>query len=161
MRSAAENIINSINRLRGFSPLGFLLYLSVKISNKEITVTGGCNGCGACCRSLCLDNGEGWIRHLKKFQKVVEEDDSFSCFKVIGRDSNGFLLFSCSHLGVDGKCLVYEHRFSFCRSFPDKNLLFCGGKLPSGCGYKFKIVKPFSKFLKKEIKGQSEKSSDT
>lgn len=157
MRSRKGKVRKIISRLREFSLLGFLVFIWLKLMNKEIMVTGRCNGCGACCKSLCLDDGEGWVRSEEAFFNFVQQEGAFSCFQIIGRDAHGFLLFRCDHLDEYGKCRNYEKRFMFCRNFPDKNLLFCGGKLPKGCGYQFKAVKPFLKILEQEIKVKDEK----
>ena len=149
--SMRNKISNSVQKLKSFTCVGLVKYTILKLRNKQILIGGSCNSCGACCRSLCLDAGNGWIKKHEEFKRVVEENLQYSCFEIIGKDNSGFLLFRCNLLTADGKCGNYKERFQFCQSFPDRNLPFCGGKLPAGCGYYFQVGVPFAKILKKTI----------
>lgn len=158
MNSYISKIIQSF---KDFTIVGFLNFTILKLTNREILIGGSCQCCGACCRSLCLDDGKGWIRKEKDFKVVVEDNPAYSCFQIIGKDNSGYLLFRCTSLLDNGKCGRYENRFQFCKDFPDRNLPFCGGELPKGCGYVFRSVVPFSKILDKEIDKSNEKNSHT
>ncbi|PHR29049.1 MAG: zinc/iron-chelating domain-containing protein [Desulfotalea sp.] len=155
MKSRVQKIIAN---LREFSVVGFLYYLILKLRRREVMIGGSCHLCGACCRSLSLDDGDGWIRNRRAFVAVVACNPEYSCFEIIGADNSGFLLFRCTLISDDGKCTNYEKRFQFCQDFPDKNLPFCGGGLPAGCGYKFLTVIPFSKILTETIDKKNEKN---
>lgn len=146
-----NKISNIIRKLKGFTCVGLVNYTILRLRNKQILIGGSCHSCGACCRSLCLDDGSGWIKNKKDYAGIVEEHPQYSCFEIIGQDNSGFLLFRCSLLTAEGKCGNYADRFQFCREFPDRNLPFCGGKLPAGCGYYFQSVVPFAKILNETI----------
>lgn len=150
-----------IQYFRDFTIVGFIHFTILKLTKRKIFIAGSCNCCGTCCRSLCLDDGKGWIRREKDFNTVVKENPDYSCFKIIGRDNCGYLLFRCSLILENGKCGKYDSRFQFCKDFPDPKLPFCGGQLPNGCGYVFKSVVPFSKILSEEIDKTNEKNSHT
>ncbi|MFT5698234.1 MAG: hypothetical protein ACI8ZB_001088 [Desulforhopalus sp.] len=156
-----KRIARVIQSLKDFTIVGFTHYIILKLRKKEIIIGGSCHCCGDCCRRLSLDDGNGWIRSKKKFAVVVSANPQYKCFEIIGTDNNGYLLFACTLLSDDGKCGDYSNRFQFCRDFPDKNLIFCGGGLPSGCGYRFQSVVPFAKILNETIEKTNEKSPDT
>lgn len=147
-----EFIIHFLEKLRNVSLLGFLRYLRLRLFGKTILVTGTCNGCGTCCKSISLESGGGWIRSEKKFERIVEDFPQYSRFEIIDRDNQGFLLFNCSWVTPEGICRDYENRLPLCKAFPETSLVFSGGKLPQNCGYKFSEVVPFEKILSREMK---------
>lgn len=134
-----------------FSLRGILYYIYLKIRRRSILVAGTCRGCGTCCRRISLEGPHGWLRSNKKFATLADKNPDYSRFAIIGKDSDGFLLFACSWLTADGVCQNYENRLALCRNFPESSLVFAGGRLPSGCGYRFAEVVPFASILKKEI----------
>lgn len=150
---------NLIQCIRGFTLPGLIRYLVMKMRRKELLVQGRCSCCGLCCQNLSLDDGTGWIRRIEDFERIVIKNPQYTCFKVIGRDSFGVLQFKCSHLSADNRCTNYQERFQFCIDFPDKNLVFCGGGLPQGCGYHITTVTPFSNVLTSSVKAYNEKNS--
>lgn len=135
-----------------FSLLGFLRFLRLQLMGKTVLVTGHCTNCGKCCRSISLEHSEGWLRDEKKFAAITVDYPEYKRFEIIGKDSQGFLLFRCSWLTTEGLCRDHEKRLPLCRNFPEKSLFFCGGSLPSGCGYSLSEVVPFEKELKKAMK---------
>jgi hypothetical protein len=147
--------------MRGYTIIGLLRLFMMKMRKQQVLVTGGCRSCGACCRKLSLDDGRGWIRSEKQFASILSESPDYRCFEIIGRDSSGILLFSCTHSTEEGLCGTYETRFRFCKEFPDKNLIFCGGGLPSGCGYNLHTGVPFSTILQSTLDKHNEKNPDT
>ena len=157
--------IKSIKTLKGifkdFTFAGFVTYSILRWRKREILVAGSCKCCGACCRSLSLDDGNGWIRDPKDFWAIVKEKPQYGCFEIVGKDNSGYVLFRCTLVLEDGRCGKYEERFQFCHDFPDRNLPFCGGKLPAGCGYVFQSVEPFAKVLNETIDRKDEKNSHT
>lgn len=135
-----------------FSLLGIYKYFSLKLRGKSIIVTGSCRACGACCRSICLEGREGWLRSQKAFNEVIIRYPEYRRFEIIGKDHQGFLLFNCTWCTVLGNCADYENRLPLCDNFPESSLVFSGGQLPVNCGYRFTEVVPFEKILKQEIK---------
>jgi uncharacterized protein len=140
--------------LSTYSPLGLIRYLRMMLMGKELLVTGSCNCCGNCCRKINLEGVRGWLRSEKDFHEVVEDYPEYLRFEICGKDDQGFLQFSCTWLNDQGLCRDHENRLLLCTNFPDKSLHFCGGKLPSGCGYSIVEVRPFDKYLEDEVKGK-------
>jgi len=137
---------------RSFSLAGICKYLSLKVRGKSVLVTGHCLGCGRCCRSISLEGRNGWVRSFAVFDEIVKKYPEYARFKIIGKDQQGFLLFRCNWCTPQGRCRDYRNRLSLCRNFPASSLMFAGGCLPTGCGYRFTEVVPFEKILKKELK---------
>jgi hypothetical protein len=138
--------------LRSFSLAGIARFLFLKIRGKSILVTGSCRGCGACCKSICLEGASGWLRSQKEFQEIVKKYSEYKRFEIIGKDQQGLLLFRCSWCTAQGTCLDYDNRLPLCRNFPESSLVFAGGSLPDNCGYSFVEVVPFAKILQRELK---------
>ena len=146
------NFSHFFKKVKNASFLGYIRYLRLKVTGKTVIVTGRCNGCGTCCRSISLEHEGGWIRNEKTFDRIVKNYPEYDRFKVIGNDNQGFLLFNCSWITSEGICRDYENRLRLCEDFPETSLVFCGGQLPRNCGYCFAEVVPFDKILKKELK---------
>lgn len=140
-----------INRFRSISFAGLCRYLFLKLRGKSILVTGSCSSCGTCCRSISLEGSNGWLRSERDYDDIVLKYPEYERFQLTGKDSQGFLLFSCKWISPLGTCLQYEERLPLCRGFPESSLLFSGGKLPPNCGYRFVEVVPFEQYLKKEM----------
>jgi hypothetical protein len=140
-----------LKTLRTYSLKGTIRYLFLKIRGRELVVRGQCVGCGKCCQKLSLEGSNGWLRSMDDFTRICKDRTEFRRFSPNGKDSQGFLIFSCDWCTTEGKCTNYEQRLQLCKDFPDKGLLFCGGSLPEGCGFRFEIVKPFRGMLKKEM----------
>jgi hypothetical protein len=136
---------------RGFTLTGILDALWLRLCGRELLITGHCNGCGDCCRRLSLYGDSGWLRNMKDFQETLRDSPEYSRFSCIGKDEDGFLIFSCDWCGDDGLCRDYEHRLPLCRNFPEKSLRFCGGSLPVHCSYSISEVRPFAGVLAGEI----------
>jgi len=135
-----------------FSLVALLWQIRLKITGKTILLSGTCKGCGACCQKLNLEVAGGWIRSDVHFQEMIVDHPEFSRFKIIGKDEKGYLQFSCSWLTSEGSCQDYQRRLAICRNFPETSLVFCGGGLPEGCGYRFHEGIPFDKVLEREKK---------
>lgn len=142
--------------LSSYSFLGLIRYLRMKCMGKELLVTGSCRSCGNCCRKINLEGQGGWLRSEDDFLAVVKDYPEYERFTLTGRDEQGFLQFSCTWLTDDGLCRDHKNRLPLCKNFPDKSLHFCGGALPPGCGYSIIEVRPFSKYLKEEVKEKGE-----
>lgn len=149
-----------IHHLRDFTVVGLMHYSWLKLARKELAVTGSCHCCGNCCRALNLEGPHGWLRSAVAFASLVDRNPEFSRFEVTGKDSCGYLLFRCRRVDADGLCTDYEDRPSVCREFPHKDLLFCGGMLPTGCGYKFIEIKSFHHVLIGKMKKEGMHKKD-
>jgi uncharacterized protein len=136
-----------LKHFRILSLPGLVRYLFVRMRGKSILVTGSCRGCGMCCRNISLEGREGWLRSEKAFYEIVIHHPDYRRFAITGKDSQGFLLFSCTWSTPEGTCRDHENRLSLCRKFPESSLVFAGGRLPLTCGYRFVEVVPFQKFL--------------
>lgn len=141
-------ILQSISK---YSFVGFLRYLRLKIMGKELLITGACQSCGKCCRKINLEGVGGWFRSKEDFLEAIKDYPDYKRFEITGKDEQGFLLFSCNWLTDTGHCRDHDNRLELCKSFPDKNLYYCGGTLPSGCGYSIREVRPFKKYLSDEV----------
>ncbi|MEN8190223.1 MAG: YkgJ family cysteine cluster protein [Thermodesulfobacteriota bacterium] len=155
--------LRKLRRIAEFTPWGLVRFLRLKLTGRELMVSGSCSGCGKCCRKINLEASTGWIRSQEQFQAMVRDHPEFARFEVIGKDEYGCLQFSCSWLTEEGLCRDHENRLWVCRDFPDKNLVFCGGGLPSGCGYRIVEVRPFERTLNEVMKSRSgdEKNTDS
>nr|WP_320114876.1 YkgJ family cysteine cluster protein [uncultured Desulfuromonas sp.] len=117
------------------SIVGWWRHLRLRLTGKELILTGKCRQCGACCRRLQLEQGRRWLRSPRAFKRLVRDHPEFDRFEICGRDSQGLLVFNCTLLGADNRCRDYDNRPQLCRDFPHKGIFFCGGALPPGCGY--------------------------
>lgn len=135
-----------------FTFSGFIRWLKAKVLGRDIILTGGCRRCGTCCKKLSLNIKGSWISSARRFNKLVRDNPDYERFKIIGRDSHGFLEFACTWLREDGTCKDYESRLRICREFPDKDMFFMNGVLPSGCGYGVEQGVPFGDILEKQMK---------
>jgi uncharacterized protein len=136
-----------LTQVRCYSLHGVIRSLLLHLRGKSILVTGSCRQCGSCCRSISLEGRHGWLRSEKAFQEIIEDYPEYGRFVIIGKDTDGFLLFSCNWHTAEGGCSDYENRLSLCRKFPESSLVFAGGRLPPTCGYGFAEVVPFKKVL--------------
>ncbi len=151
VKSSREKCQRFLQGLRFFSLAGISKFLFLKVRGKSILRTGSCRGCGACCRSICLEGASGWLRSQEAFLKIVVKYPEYKRFEIIGKDQQGLLFFSCNWCTPQGTCLDYDHRLPLCRNFPESSLVFSGGSLPDNCGYSFVEVVPFAKILRREI----------
>ncbi len=133
--------------LSRYSLLGLIRYFRLRITGRELLVTGSCNSCGNCCRKINLEGHRGWLRREEDFAVMLQEYPEYERFRISGKDDMGFLQFSCSWLTDEGICRDHDSRLPLCRNFPDKTLHFCGGTVPPGCGYLINEVRPFSSYL--------------
>ncbi len=141
-------------QLSSYSLTGLLTCLWLRLRGKSILVTGSCRGCGSCCRRINLEGPQGWLRSEEVFTRLLRDNPEYRRFEVTGGDEQGFLLFSCSWLTAAGSCRQHDHRLPLCRRFPEKSLIFAGGGLPAGCGYRFVVTEPFAKVLARAERGR-------
>lgn len=110
---------------------------------------GACNRCGKCCSDIYLVFGQQTINSLEMFEDIQRTNPEYQYFRpqLNESDENG-LLFQCMHLQPDNTCGVYDQRPSFCRKYPSEHSLLMGGKLATGCGYQFRLLKTFQDVLR-------------
>jgi Fe-S-cluster containining protein len=152
-----ETLYETLAGFKKYSLLGWFRYFRMKIQGKKVEVHGSCRLCGKCCRKISLEAAGRWLRKEADFAKVVKKYPEYERFTIVGRDLQGFLLFTCSWFSPEGICKDHENRLSICSDFPNVTLYFTGGEVPMGCGYAFKEVVPFSSILQKEIIAADEK----
>jgi uncharacterized cysteine cluster protein YcgN (CxxCxxCC family) len=137
---------------------GWWRHLRLRLTGKELILTGKCRQCGACCQRLQLEQSRRWLRSRRAFKRLVRDHPEFSRFAISGRDNQGLLVFNCQMLGTDNRCHDYANRPQLCRDFPHKGIFFCGGALPPGCGFTLSEGVPFSRRLED---AQHNKSSES
>ena len=147
-----EELFRLMGKFSSFSLQGICRYLWLRLRGKSILVVGSCHGCGRCCRSISLEGTEGWLRSENSFQRIVGIYPEYQRFEIIGRDRQGFLLFNCTWCTPQGTCRDYDRRLPLCSNYPESSLVFAGGRLLSGCGYRFAEVVPFNKILKQALR---------
>lgn len=151
-----------ILKLRKYSIQGWLRFFRLKIQRKKVVVVGSCSMCGKCCQRISLEAGGRWLRRESDFERVLMNNPEYQRFTIVGRDSQGFLLFSCSWFTTAGICREHNNRLDICRSYPDRDLYFIGGRMIKGCGYAFQEIVPFSTILEQELNATEEsRSPDT
>src|SRR5438093_10170493 len=96
---------------------------------------GSCNGCGACCRVIVLEQSPEEVRQMAALTRVlgIPSDHSFAAahWQPITRAEamrqNPFYtsrlppdahLYTCDRLAADGRCTAYEERPLVCRGYP-------------------------------------------
>jgi len=96
---------------------------------------GECNGCGACCRVLMLEQSPEEIQRMATLTRIlgIPSDHVFAAanWRPLTRaealERNPFYVsrlgpdvhfYSCDRLGSDGRCTVYEERPLVCRGYP-------------------------------------------
>lgn len=147
-----KSLYSSLARLKRYSLLGWFRWFRLKMQGKAVVIEGSCLMCGRCCRRVSLEAGGRWLRNEADFRRVLKRNPEYGRFKPVDRDSQGFLLFSCSWYQPEGGiCSDHENRLPVCRNFPDKDLYFTGGEVSEGCGYRFREVVPFASILHTEM----------
>jgi Fe-S-cluster containining protein len=109
--------------------------------------TGACTQCGQCCSNIYLVHGEQTINSLPLFEELQATTPDYASFVPIDADSEGNLLFCCTHLQVDKRCGIYDTRPDFCRRYPSEQGMLMGAKLAADCGYQFRLLKSFQTVL--------------
>jgi Fe-S-cluster containining protein len=96
---------------------------------------GKCNGCGACCRVLTLEQSPAEVRQMAALTQVlgIPSDHAFAArhwhplTRAEAMRRNPFYtsrlppdahLYACDRLGDDGRCTAYEERPLVCRGYP-------------------------------------------
>ncbi len=155
-------LCNALSRFKTFTLVGLYRFIKLRILGKEVRIEGECLMCGQCCQEISLEVNGLWIRNRKQFERAVRRNQEYDRFVIVGRDPQGFLLFTCDwYLPESRLCGDYEHRPSICREFPQPSLYFSGGDVPRGCGYRFAIGAPFASILEEEMKKHHDTPPDS
>ena len=111
--------------------------------------TGSCNRCGKCCTNIYLVYKHQTITSVEMFEEIKAQHPEYESFKPLPTDQQAEdgLLFQCAQLQADNTCGDYQNRPDFCRNYPSEQSLLIGGKLATGCGYKFRLLKNFQQVL--------------
>ncbi len=100
-----------------------------------MATAGECNGCGACCKVITLEQSWEEIGQIALLTRVlgIPSDHQFVAthWRPLGRNEamarNAFYtsrlaatahLYTCDRLGDDGRCLAYDERPLVCRGYP-------------------------------------------
>jgi Fe-S-cluster containining protein len=108
---------------------------------------GKCNQCGACCTMVTLFIEGRPICTEEQFSQLKEVFPEYERFYIRDEDEHGHLLFTCRFLGKDYTCGDYKKRPFICRQYPSEKIFLKGGKLISGCGFRFIPVEDFGKII--------------
>lgn len=130
---------------------GWLRHVRLRLQKRELIIRGHCRQCGSCCRRIQIQQGRRWLSSRRAFKHLVRKHPEYQRFNIIGRDSQGLLLFECTWLLDDNTCSGHALRLDICRNFPAKEIFFCGGQLPYGCGYNVEEVVPFDRILQDKL----------
>lgn len=96
---------------------------------------GECNGCGACCKVIKLEQSPDEVAQTAALTRVlgIPSDHRFVAehwrplTRAEAMERNAFYtsrlpagahLYTCDRLGADGRCLAYDERPLVCRGYP-------------------------------------------
>ncbi|SKA85410.1 hypothetical protein SAMN02745704_01858 [Paucidesulfovibrio gracilis DSM 16080] len=105
------------------------------LTRQKPRVEGHCLQCGSCCREIALCDSGHWVRTRRHFRQLMEKQPGYERLNMVGRDTDGRILFRCSWLAPDGRCRCYRDRLPLCRNHPSPSLWLRGVDLPDSCGY--------------------------
>ena len=128
---------------------GFIRWLWLKLTGKQVVIRGHCLQCGNCCRRISLMVDGKWIKTEKQFNEALKEFPDFSRFTPIPREKSEGIIFTCTHLTKDNLCGDYSGRPDLCRRHPTLNTWFNGAEIGRYCGYYYSVEKSFGKCLRK------------
>jgi Fe-S-cluster containining protein len=118
-----------------------------EVVGKYYRRTGDCNRCSQCCQAIYLTFNRQVIETEEQFEAIKQAHPAdYQSFEPIEHTETG-ILFKCNNLQWDGNCSVYLNRPSFCRTYPNEDMLLGGGKLPNECSYQFELLRPFAEVL--------------
>jgi len=131
-----------MNFLSFFEPI-YYEFLAKFVPRRVIyTRHGECLKCGKCCRYMYC-NGLGSRIEFSFLQFIYPE---YRRFRIVGKDESGNFVISCTLIGKENICPVYESRAAVCRNYPAKSTSIKGA-LHAGCGFFRKPEKTFKEFL--------------
>ncbi len=151
-KKLSKRIYQRVFKLWDYSVRGALLYFKVKISNREVVLLGSCFQCGGCCRKINIQTNSGWITSLNQFKKLCLDHPEYSRFSPIGKESQGFISFTCNWLTDNGTCKDHPNRLAICKNYPDKEMIFHSSNTAKGCGFRVEDRVPFARVLNNKIK---------
>lgn len=104
-----------------------------RVLRPRYEIRGKCKQRAACCQYLGIQvakplfRAQLFIAFLKRYYLWMWG------FEFKGRDED-YLMFSCTHIGADGRCSVYWRRPGICRKYPRRGPYERPVFLP-GCGF--------------------------
>lgn len=120
-----------------------------RLSGRDVAVRGRCLRCGSCCRDLTLVINGRTISGTRDLKTLHAHAEDYRRFLPSGRDPEGNITVTCTYLGEDGACTVYDERPAICREHPARDLYYVGGDPGEGCGYRFERTRSFSAMLRR------------
>ncbi|SDK90019.1 hypothetical protein SAMN05660337_1635 [Maridesulfovibrio ferrireducens] len=126
----------------------------LKKRKQTVVIRGSCNMCGKCCQEISLYVDSKWLRSKKQVRKASIKNPYLNFFEICGKTEDGFLKFSCTRLGKDGRCTNYENRPNICKTFPAPSIFYQNGELPKGCGFRMSTEIDFEKILEDACKDE-------
>ncbi len=98
-------------------------------------VDGACICCGECCKLLAMSVPGYWRRFSPLIMLSIWYYEEWHGFRFEGFRPHGWLLFSCSRLGEDGRCTAYARRPVICREYPSPYSRL-RPEIPEDCGFR-------------------------
>ena len=115
-----------------------LEYLKACILAETFYIGGECQSSGNCCSGIMLFFNGYPLDTVAKFQDVLSKDFKYQRFNYQSGAAHRIQSYDCSELSKDNRCLDYENRPDFCRSYPYSYFIE-KGFLRSGCGYNVRL----------------------
>ena len=113
----------------------FIVQNLKKLFPHKHKITGKCKQCGQCCRGILLKMTPRQIKNEFFRDLCIRWLSWLYDFILLEIDAeNQYLIFTCKHLGQDGKCQNYFWRYNICRNYPLLDYFEEPRFLP-GCGY--------------------------
>ena len=129
------------------SKLYFRLFRKNKVRRR---IEGSCKMRGNCCQNLILFKSGAPVSSEQTFKRLSAIYPEYAMFNPTGEETEeGYLRYSCTNLGADRKCGIYETRPEMCRNYPDPRMAEYGCGVLPGCGFKIVPVKSFESILNK------------
>ena len=91
--------------------------LMQRIIRPRFVLTGECQECGDCCRSI-LGSPPQWVRRSWLMNVDTHYHRLAHRFEVRATTPDGSVLFECGYLQSDGRCMIYRFRPLLCRNYP-------------------------------------------
>jgi hypothetical protein len=122
-----------------------------KKPQKIIEILGSCKKCGKCCTNINLCEAGKWVSKKSHFRKMVAKNPEYERFKIIGKNKQGALQFSCTWLNSNNECKDYDNRLDICKVFPNQIVIRSQEEIPDECGYSVNVHRSFDVVLKQTI----------
>ena len=144
-----------MNKIKNFIE-DIILDIKNQFFSSKYVIKGKCKKCGNCCRNILFSTKEeGYVKSEEFFKKMQKKYPYYRNYRISGRIENekgfqnGALTFECRFISKNNRCKIYWFRPLYCRDYPfiNKELIYNGVEMLSGCGYYFDIDKKFDSYL--------------